>query len=619
MPWPCHRRRARLASIQRKRIPTQAKCRRRPAASPWVSWPAKVRACVVGDLSASLVARPGVSFFSSSPSHTHRSAAADDSDSDDSADQRNVKYFVPKFTPEALDRFLLDLMLSIRTSVLNGERTVSACGRASHHSRPGTKLCEGLKGDAPEPHHFRDAVWQDLSRSGTDHRVRMVDYAPAVFQLIRDACGVPTAAYLLAWSSNDIKNSQVDGSELLYSCDKRYVAKLLTERDVTMVLDMLPRYFAHVRRNPHTLLLRMYGLVTLSKGKKMLPYLVAENIFHHQMPLHMMFHIAAPTPPSGGSGSGATGSIPGSPSMMRRIGGTLRRSRASSGNKSTLTRAGSTFAFKRRSTSLVLDAPAFAKDKTGRALAQTFYGNEDTWAAQSTTLLLEKRVKPLLLEQLERDLAFLQECEITEHKLVVGVHLGEPLAPPSPDADTKRMVKVPSMVVFRSDSASPATPTKPAAASPGRDAPGGVTAAAAAAAAGSLSPTAHELDNMRRARRVSVRSLDAEQGDVSPFRSFKGGLYSKSATREELYYLGITDIFLCDPKDKNRAAKAAARHAAFSAWLADSIEVYDDPSTPLFSPPKPSTATLRVRRSTTSSPSTKPMLQLNKGDADDSE
>lgn len=229
---------------------------------------------------------------------------------------------------------------------------------------PGTKVREGLAPDALDAHHFTDCHFHDLQRGGTDHRVRMVAYAPVVFQLLRESCGLSTASFLLAWSSNEIRNAQVEGSELVYSCDKRYLAKLMTERDREVLLAMLPKYYAYVRANPNTFVLRVFGLVSLSKGKKLLTYMVAENIFHFQMPLHYMFHVAPPAPAKeGSSGSGG---------VLSRVSDTFRRSRANSGSKSTLTRSRSAFgSLRRRSSSLILDAPAFAKDKSGQARFQT--------------------------------------------------------------------------------------------------------------------------------------------------------------------------------------------------------------------------------------------------------
>ena len=56
--------------------------------------------------------------------------------------------------------------------------------------------------------------------------------------------------------------------------------------------------------------------------------------------------------------------------------------------------------------------------------------------------MVEKSVRPVLAEQLEKDFAFLRDVGITDHKLVIGIHEGEPIAPPSPDMETKRLVKV---------------------------------------------------------------------------------------------------------------------------------------------------------------------------------
>ncbi len=85
-----------------------------------------------------------------------------------------------------------------------------------------------------------------------------------------------------------------------------------------------------------------------------------------------------------------------------------------------------------------------------------------------------------------------------------------------------------------------------------------------------------DLSNLRRAKRVSVRSVDSEQQMTSPFRSVKHGLHAKNATREEVYYLGIIDIWAVGQKDKKRQEKAASRFAAFKDWINENLEEYVD-------------------------------------------
>ncbi len=311
---------------------------------------------------------------------------------------------------------MLDLMLCVRTSVLNG-----------------TKMGEGMAPDALPASAFSDVRSYELNRGGTDHKVFLVDYASAVFHFVREACGVSSSAFLLAWSANDIKAAQVEGSELVYSCDKRYVAMPLLDRDLEILTEMLPKYYEHIRSNPYTLLLKIFGLVSLAKGKKMCLHLLVENVFHHHIPLHYMFHLAA-----------SASMDPQKSGVLSRVSNTLRR-RSASQSKLTLQRSRSAFGTlvqgRQRSSSLLLDPPAFAKDKLGQ-VRSTVFGNEVSWKAEGRTILVEKNVKPLLMQQLDKDLAFLRDCGITDHKIVVGIHEGEPIAPPSPDFETKRLVKV---------------------------------------------------------------------------------------------------------------------------------------------------------------------------------
>jgi 1-phosphatidylinositol-4-phosphate 5-kinase len=89
----------------------------------------------------------------------------------------------------------------------------------------------------------------------------VTDYASSVFHRIRDAFGVSSSSFLLAWSANEIKASQVEGSSLVYSCDKRFVAMPVMDRDIEILLEMLPKYYEYVKKNPNTFLTKMFGLL----------------------------------------------------------------------------------------------------------------------------------------------------------------------------------------------------------------------------------------------------------------------------------------------------------------------------------------------------------------------
>merc|ERR1712093_711447 len=132
-----------------------------------------------------------------------------------------------------------------------------------------------------------------------------------------------------------------------------------------------------------------------------------------------MFHIAAPISEAKSG-------------MLSRVSSTLRR-RSSSASKMTLSRsrgALGTLHARTRSSSLILDPPAF-KEKLGMTRS-TVYGNETSWRSEGRNILVPKNLKASLLKQLVDDMSFLQECGITEHKVLVGIHEGEPIAPPSP-------------------------------------------------------------------------------------------------------------------------------------------------------------------------------------------
>ena len=454
---------------------------------------------------------------------------------------------MPKFSAEAIEEFLFDFMLCVRTSVLNG-----------------TKIADSLKAEDLAPPSFAETQSYELNRGGTDHKIYVIDYASAVFHFMREMCGVSSSAFLLAWSANDIKGAQVEGSSLLYSCDKKFVAMALLDRDLDVLLEILPRYYEHMRTNPNTFLLKMFGVLRIMRGKKMVPYLLMENVFHRHIPLHFMYHVTA-------SAEGVKTGV------LSRMSSTLRR-RSSSASKMTLSRSRGSLTQlmggKVRTSTLTLDPPAFSKDKMGHSRTTTF-GNEASWRAEGRTILVDKTLRPALVQQLVSDLGLLRDCGITDHKLLIGIHEGEPIAPPSPDFESKRLVKVPSMVVFQSHATVKSSGEDSSSlSSSASDRPSALQHVGTPLAGSNF-----DLSNLRRAKRVSVQSVDAEQPVVSPFRQVKGGMHSRIGNREELYYIGIIDIFSVQQKDKRRQEKASSRFAAFKEWLVESFEEYLDPDT----------------------------------------
>lgn len=143
-------------------------------------------------------------------------------------------------------------------------------------------------------------------------------------------------------------------------------------------MEILPRYYTYIAENPYSFLLKMVGLVRVSRGKRLLPYLIVENFFHPHIPLHYMYHISA-----------SNSALERSTGVLSRMSNTLRR-RSSSLSKATLSRNRGTF--RSRSSSLVFDPPAFGKDKFGPPKT-TIYGNEATWKSTGRTILVDRKLK----------------------------------------------------------------------------------------------------------------------------------------------------------------------------------------------------------------------------------
>lgn len=69
---------------------------------------------------------------------------------------------------------------------------------------------------------------------------------------------------------------------MIWSCNSAQSSFLLqVQNEVKLLLELLPKYHAHVERYPHTLLIKFYGLhrVVPLNGSKVLPKQSADQKF----------------------------------------------------------------------------------------------------------------------------------------------------------------------------------------------------------------------------------------------------------------------------------------------------------------------------------------------------
>jgi len=142
---------------------------------------------------------------------------------------------------------------------------------------------------------------------------RFVDYAPMVFQRIRSSFGIQSEDYLRSVGPEQLLGNMVLGnlsslSELssegksgaffYYTSDGKYMMKTVTHKEQQLLKKMLKRYFDYIMQNPSTLLVRFLGLHCLSCRKDnnraasdKIYFVVMGNMFNTPFEIHRRYDL----------------------------------------------------------------------------------------------------------------------------------------------------------------------------------------------------------------------------------------------------------------------------------------------------------------------------------------
>ena len=108
---------------------------------------------------------------------------------------------------------------------------------------------------------------------------KFYDYAPMVFQKIRERFRITEEEYMKSLGPEQILNSFLtnnfdtlyelcssgqSGSLFYYTKDKKYMMKTIPEREFKKFLEVLESYYNHLKENPETLISRFFGLHQVS-------------------------------------------------------------------------------------------------------------------------------------------------------------------------------------------------------------------------------------------------------------------------------------------------------------------------------------------------------------------
>ncbi|DBA84719.1 hypothetical protein WJX77_004824 [Trebouxia sp. C0004] len=172
---------------------------------------------------------------------------------------------------------MLNLQLGIRWSVSRNARDPAL------KELPNSVFSEKVKqlfprdgSKATPPHPSADFKWKD--------------YCPMAFRQLRKVFNIDAGDYMLSVCGDqalrELPSPGKSGSVFFLSHDDRFIIKTMRKNEVKLLLELLPKYHAHVERYPHTLLIKFYGLhrVVPLNGSKV-RFIVMNNLF--QTDLHV--------------------------------------------------------------------------------------------------------------------------------------------------------------------------------------------------------------------------------------------------------------------------------------------------------------------------------------------
>eukprot|EP00602_Paraphysomonas_sp_CaronLab_P002978 CAMPEP_0185030480 /NCGR_PEP_ID=MMETSP1103-20130426/17485_1 /TAXON_ID=36769 /ORGANISM="Paraphysomonas bandaiensis, Strain Caron Lab Isolate" /LENGTH=804 /DNA_ID=CAMNT_0027565641 /DNA_START=142 /DNA_END=2556 /DNA_ORIENTATION=- len=129
------------------------------------------------------------------------------------------------------------------------------------------------------------------------HTFKFKTYAPLVFSRIRDFFGVDSVSYMLSVCGNYnylefISNSK-SGQFFFYSHDGRYMIKTQTNEENKFMKRILPHYYRYVTENPHTFLVRIYGMhrVKMYHLNRKVHFVIMGSVFDTPEPINKIYDL----------------------------------------------------------------------------------------------------------------------------------------------------------------------------------------------------------------------------------------------------------------------------------------------------------------------------------------
>ncbi len=126
------------------------------------------------------------------------------------------------------------------------------------------------------------------------------DYAPKVFRSLRNRFGVDAADYMVSLcgehSLTGLPSPGKSGSMFYFSHDRTYVIKTMSKSESKFLRSILPEYYNHFVKHPHTLITRYFGLHRVNpRHSKKTHIVIMNNLFDTDYDLHAKYDLKGST------------------------------------------------------------------------------------------------------------------------------------------------------------------------------------------------------------------------------------------------------------------------------------------------------------------------------------
>jgi 1-phosphatidylinositol-4-phosphate 5-kinase len=115
-----------------------------------------------------------------------------------------------------------------------------------------------------EKYEFRPTGGTGMPSHQLAHTFKFKDYSPVVFAYLRRMAGINEFDFLISVCGNanfiEFISNAKSGQFFFYSADGRYMIKTMTNAESKFLRRILPEYFRHCCENPNTMITRFFGM-----------------------------------------------------------------------------------------------------------------------------------------------------------------------------------------------------------------------------------------------------------------------------------------------------------------------------------------------------------------------